>query len=134
MRTTPKSVPLLASCEPEATAPKSEQESDMDEIINGLLDLVVIGKIASLVLVTVQGLKVFKFVTDEISIGKAAIITALVGGIGLAAGELFVPAAPFIAMFFTLYISVMVAGLGYKYIVGPLFEKFGLDVSSQDLT
>jgi len=106
----------------------------MEEVISGLIDLTVLGKVASLVLVTVQGLKVFQFVTDAKGIGKAAIITALVGGVGLAAGELFPPAAPFIALAFTLYISVMVAGLGYKYIVGPLFEKFGLDVSTEDLS
>ena len=105
----------------------------MEEIISSLLDLAVIGKVASLVLVTVQGLKVFKFVSDEASIAKAAVITALVGGIGIATGELYAPATPFIAMFFMLYISVMVAGLGYKYIVGPLFEKFGLSVSAKDL-
>ena len=104
----------------------------MEDIITGLLDLAVIGKVAALVIVSVQGLKVFKFVEGD-AVAKAAVIIALVGGVGLAAGELFVPAAPFIAMFFTLFISVMVAGLGYKYIVGPLFEKFGLPASSEDL-
>ena len=104
----------------------------MEEIISGLLDLAVIGQVAALVIVSVQGLKVFKFVEGD-AVAKAAVIIALIGGAGLAAGELFAPAAPFIAMFFTLFISVMVAGLGYKYIVGPLFEKFGLPASSEDL-
>ena len=105
----------------------------MDEILASLLDLEVIAKVAGLVLVTVQGLKVFQFVSDAANIAKAAIITALVGGVGLAAGELFPPAAPYIALTLTLYISVMVAGLGYKYIVGPFFEKFGIEMSTKDL-
>ena len=106
----------------------------MEEVISELLNLVVIGKIAALVLVTVQGLKVFNFVSDAGQIAKAAVITALVGGAGVAVGELYAPALPFIALFFTLYVSTMVAGLGYKYIVGPLFEKFGLDMSAKDLS
>ena len=105
----------------------------MEEILASLLDLVVIAKVAALVLVTVQGLKVFQFVSDAGGVAKAAIISALVAGVGLAVGELFAPAAPYIALVFTLYVSVMVAGLGYKYIVGPFFEKFGIDMSTKDL-
>ena len=105
----------------------------MEEVINSLLDLRVIGTIAAFVFVTVQGLKVFKFVTDEASIAKAAVTTGLVGGVGFAVGELYPPAAPYVTLAFQLFISTMVAGLGYKYLVGPILEKFGIPVSTKDL-
>jgi len=105
----------------------------MEEILNSLLDLAVIGKIAALVFVSVQGLKVFKFVESDDQVAKAAIIVALIAGIGLAAGELYAPIAPFIGLFFVFFIGAMVAGLGYKYLVGPFFEKFGIDMSVKDL-
>ena len=105
----------------------------MEEIINSLLNLEVIGTVAATVFVAVQGLKVFKFVSDEASIAKAAVITALVGGVGFAAAELYAPAAPYITLAFQLFISTMVAGLGYKYVVSPILEKFGVPVSTKDL-
>ncbi len=105
----------------------------MEEILNSLLDLAIIGKIAALVFVSVQGLKVFKFAESDDQVAKAAIIVALVGGIGLAVGELYPPVASYIGLFFTFFIGAMVAGLGYKYLVGPFFEKFGLDMSVKDL-
>ena len=105
----------------------------MEEILNSLLNVEVIAKIAGLVFVSVQGLKVFKVVEDEAAIAKGALITALVAGTGLAVGELYAPVAPFVAMFFAFYIGSMIAGLGYKYLVGPFFEKFGAPMSTKDL-
>jgi hypothetical protein len=105
----------------------------MEEILNSLLDLELIGTVAAVVFVAIQGLKVFKFVKDEDQIAKAAIISALVAGVGLATAELVPVAAPFISMFFVFFIGAMVAGLGYKYLVGPFFEKFGFPMSTKDL-
>ena len=105
----------------------------MEEILNSLLNIEVIAKIAALVFVSVQGLKVFKVVETEAGIAKAAFVTALVAGSGLAVGELYAPAAPFIALFFSFYIGSLVAALGYRYLVGPFFEKFGVPMSTKDL-
>jgi hypothetical protein len=54
--------------------------------------------------------------------------------VALAVAELVPVAAPFIVLFFAMYIGTMVAGLGYKYLVGPFFEKFGLPMSTKELS
>jgi hypothetical protein len=89
-------------------------------------------QIAIGVAVTVQGLKIFNFV-DGKSAPKAAVLSALFFGLGVAAGEIFPVASPFIELAFVTYVGAMLSGLGYEYIAKPVLEKFGIAVSSSDL-
>ena len=84
------------------------------------------------ILLAVQGLKVFNFVSGE-NAPKAAVITGLVLGV-LSAVESLVPAsAPYIATFVRVFIGAMTAGLGYEYLVRPALNRFGVSVSSSEL-
>ena len=98
------------------------------------LELVVAGlPVAVLVALGVQGLKVFGVVNDAARAGRAALIIALSVGVGVAAGELFPVAQPFIELGLGTFAGAMVAGLGYQYIAKPILESFGIDVSSESL-
>ena len=98
------------------------------------LNLVLAGiPVAVLVALGVQGLKVFGIVKTAAVAGRAAILLALIFGVAFAAGELFEEALPYIELAFITFAGAMVAGLGYQYVAKPILEKFGIDVSSEDL-
>lgn len=96
-------------------------------------ELVVGGlQVAGFILLAVQGLKVFGFVSGE-NAPKAAVITALVLGVVGTVENLFPASAPYIATFLQSIAGALAAGLGYEYLVRPTLERFGVSVSSTDL-
>jgi len=97
------------------------------------LGLVLAGiPVAVLVALGVQGLKVFGFV-DGTSAPRAAIVLALLFGVGVIAGSVLPEVAEYIDLAFATFAGAMTAGLGYAYVARPLLEKFGIDVSASDL-
>ena len=98
---------------------------EADFVVGGL-------QVAALVLLAVQALKVYGFVTGE-NAPKAAVLVALVlGAVGTV--EKLVPvAAPYVAIFVQVLAGALTAGLGYEYLVRPLAERFGISVSSTEL-
>lgn len=88
--------------------------------------------VAALVLLTVQALKVFGFVSGETA-PRAAILTALVFGAASAVARLVPTAAEYIVLFAEVFAGALVAGLGYEYVANPLLERFGINVSATDL-
>ena len=103
-----------------------------EEVILGLLDLVIIATIALVVFLTVQGLKVYGFVTEG-NEGKVALGAALGMAILLAAGEIFPAAMIYVVMFIRFWVAGLVAGLFYKYIAKPVVEAFVGNITTKDL-
>ena len=97
------------------------------------LELVLAGiPVAVLVALGVQGLKVFGFV-DGTTAPRAAIILALLFGVGVIVGSVLPEVEEYITLGFSTFAGAMTAGLGYAYIARPLLENFGIDVSASDL-
>jgi hypothetical protein len=98
------------------------------------LTLVLAGiPVAVLVALGVQGLKVFGVISDAIRAGRAAILLALAFGVLFAVAEMLPDAAVYINLAISTFAGAMVAGLGYQYVAKPILEKFGINVSSEDL-
>jgi len=99
----------------------------VDEVFNLLIGGI---PIAVGVFLGVQGLKVYGFVSGE-SAAKAAIIIAIVLGLGWVSGELFPVAAQYIVLAYQTFLGAMTAGLFYEYIAAPFFEKIGVSLRSE---
>ena len=82
----------------------------LDEILVLLIGVVPVGLV---VLLTVQGLKIFGVVNDQ-NVRKAALAIALVFGLAALAGELYEPARVYIELGVQFFVGSMVAGLFYK--------------------
>ena len=90
--------------------------------------------IAVSVLLGVQGLKVFGFVNGD-SAPRAAVLLALVFGLGSLGTGVFPDAANYIELGFTYFNGAMVAGLFYEYIAGPVLGAFkNVNVSADELS
>lgn len=98
---------------------------DSELVVGGL-------KAGAFILLAVQALKVYGFVSGE-SAAKSAMYIALGLGVISAAEQLFPEAAPYTALFLQTVAGALAAGLGYEYLVRPGLEKVGISVSSTDL-
>ena len=99
---------------------------DSELVVGGL-------KAAGFILLAVQALKVYGFVSGETA-PKAAMFTALGLGVVSAVEQLFPETAPYIATFLQVFAGALAAGLGYEYLVRPGLERVGISVSSADLS
>lgn len=104
----------------------------MNDVIQSLLDVQIIGTVALFVFLTVQGIKVFGLIKEGQE-GKFALGSAAVVGVLLSVAEFYPPAAPFISIGLVLYVGALVGGLFYKYIAKPVVEAFVGNISTDDL-
>jgi hypothetical protein len=102
-----------------------EQLINFDQLMPFITD------VAILVFLSVQGLKVYALVKENE--GKVALGTALGFGILFAAKNLYAPIAPYVDLGVIFYAGAMAAGLFYRYIAKPVFEKLGWPMSNEDL-
>lgn len=85
------------------------------------------------VLLTVQGLKVFGFVDGD-NAARAAVVSGFAfGGLSLVS-QLVPDAEPYVNAIFSVYLGSLGAGLFYEYIAAPVLERFGVAISSKDLS
>ena len=85
------------------------------------------------VMLTVQGFKVFGITSERLTPGRVALGAGLFFGLGGLASALYPEHAETIAIVNTYFVGSMSAGLFYRYLVAPVFDKLGWSVSNEDL-
>ena len=98
---------------------------DFELVVGGL-------QAGAFILLAVQALKVYKFVSGE-SAPQAAMFVALGLGVLAAVEEIFPETAPYVALSLRVFAGAMSAGLGYEYLAKPVLGFVGINVSSSDL-